>query len=165
VSFSSLSSSSRSRRQPGTGKGWHVAEVAGQGRFVQFGNDDVARKALGRGSVVGLFDVSDGFSVLCRVAVESELRWSVPVAMMMGNRWLVDDSVGASPAYLSRGACRLSRSCLTLACVADCWHEAGGEAQVVMFHNIIGAFVYGFRPVFLLKCPTLFDLINEYAIS
>jgi hypothetical protein len=70
--------------------------------------------------------------MLRRVAVESELRWRVPVATMTGNRRPVEDSVGASLAYFSRGARRQSRSYLSLACVADYWLEArsaGGGAQ------------------------------------
>jgi hypothetical protein len=37
--------------------------------------------------------------------------------------------------------------------------------NVVVFHDDIGALLYGFRPVFLINCPTLFDLINENAIG
>jgi hypothetical protein len=37
--------------------------------------------------------------------------------------------------------------------------------NVVVFNNNIGAFLYGFWPVFLINCPTLFDLINENAIG
>jgi hypothetical protein len=61
-----------------------------------------------------------GSLVLCHVALESVLLWSVHVAMMTGNQWLVVDSVGASPVYFSCGARRQSRSCLSLACVVDC---------------------------------------------
>jgi hypothetical protein len=70
--------------------------------------------------------------VLRRVDVDSELRWRVPMATMTSNRRPVEDSVGASLAYFSRVAHRQSRSCLSLACVADCWLEArssGGGAQ------------------------------------
>jgi hypothetical protein len=73
-----------------------------------------------------------GSLALRRVAVELELWWCVPAATMMANWWHVEDSVGANPAYLSRGARRQSRSCLSLVCVADCWHvarSAGGGAQ------------------------------------
>jgi hypothetical protein len=73
-----------------------------------------------------------GSLVLCCVALELELRWSVPAATMTGKRWPVEDSVGTSPAYFSCGARRQSRSCLSLACVVDCWHVArstGGGAQ------------------------------------
>jgi hypothetical protein len=73
-----------------------------------------------------------GSLVLRRVAVDSELRWRAPVATMTGNRRPVEDSVGASLAYFSRRARRQSRSCLSLACVADCWLEArsgGGGAR------------------------------------
>jgi hypothetical protein len=37
--------------------------------------------------------------------------------------------------------------------------------NVVVFYDDIGAFVYGFRPVFLINCQTLFNLINENAID
>jgi hypothetical protein len=73
-----------------------------------------------------------GSLVLRRVAVESELRWKITVATMTGNRWPVEESVGTSLAYFSRGARLQSRSCLSLACVVDCWHVArlaGGGAQ------------------------------------
>jgi hypothetical protein len=71
---------------------------------MQFGNNDVASKVwvAARASLVDLSGVSDGSLVLHRVAVESELRWSVIVATMTGNWWPVDDSVGASPAYFLR---------------------------------------------------------------
>jgi hypothetical protein len=61
--------------------------------------------------------------------------------------WLVivEDSVGASPTYFSCEACRQSRSCLSLACVADCWHVARSAMvvmpNVVVLHDNIGAFV------------------------
>jgi hypothetical protein len=37
--------------------------------------------------------------------------------------------------------------------------------NVIVFHDNIGAFLYGFQPVFHINCATLFDLINENAIG
>jgi hypothetical protein len=37
--------------------------------------------------------------------------------------------------------------------------------NVVVFHDDIGAFLYDFRPIFLINYPTLFDLINENVIG
>jgi hypothetical protein len=54
-------------------QGWHVAEIAGQGSCVQFGNDDVTSKVwvAARASLVGLSSVSGEFSCAspCRCGV------------------------------------------------------------------------------------------------
>jgi hypothetical protein len=114
---------------------------------VEFGNNDVASKvwvAARVSLVVGLSNVSDGFSCAPPCAVESELRWSVPAATMAENWWHVEDSVGASPAYLSCGARRQSQSCFRW----RVWPTVGmwpGRPKVVpnmvMFHDDIGALV------------------------
>jgi hypothetical protein len=72
-------------------------------------------------------------SVLCRVAVKSELRWSMFL-------WQLGQAIGGerrtrsgeSLAYFSSEAHRQSQNCISKLCVADCWHLArsvGGCAQ------------------------------------
>jgi hypothetical protein len=92
---------------------------------VQFGNDDVANKVwvTARASVVCLSGVSDEFSCAppCRFGVRVVVEYPCNDD---GQLVACGDSVCASPAYFSCGACRKSRSNLTLAYVADCWHVA-----------------------------------------
>jgi hypothetical protein len=110
---------------------------------VQFGNDDVASKVwvTARALLVGLFSVSDmGCLVLRHVTIESNMRWSVLVATMTGNRWPVKDSVGASPVYYFFEARRHSQSCLSLACVANCYRPVV-VPNMIVFHNDIRLFV------------------------
>jgi hypothetical protein len=70
--------------------GWHVGEVAGQGRCVQFGIDDVASNVwvATRASVVGLSGMSDELScaLSCRCGVGAAIE-RVLAATMTSNRW------------------------------------------------------------------------------
>jgi hypothetical protein len=84
-----------------------------------------------RASLVGLFGVYDGFSCFircCGVGATMECRCGNDD----GNRWPVEDLVGASPAFFFlRGSSSKSKLSLVGAC-CHCWHvamSAGGDAQ------------------------------------
>jgi hypothetical protein len=100
---------------------------------------DVASKVwvAARALLVGFSGVSDGFS--CALSCSCGVRATVECPCgndMTENRWLLEHSVGASPAYFSFRARCQSRSCLSFACVAN----------VVVFHDDIGE-VNGFCSV------------------